>query len=193
MALKYAISGTDPYSIIGLPRQFYFDSNVLEEAFRRAASQVHPDQATGSTAAFQRLQEAAAILRDPAKRLRYLAGISEPRSLSLPSAATEFFSLVIDCLEKTDPLIKKYQATTAALAKALLSQELLQRRRSVRQALEKISNWESSLHHQLQAWDASNQKPSSTELLELASQFTFAQRWLQQLSERDLLLKTVAA
>jgi len=191
MAPKYAISGTDPYVVLGMARRFYLDPNVIEEAFRRTAAQHHPDQATGSTASFQELQEAAIILRDPAKRLRFLAGIPEPRSLPLPPAAMELFPLVTDCLQKSESFAKKYQSASGALTKALLSEELLQERLALQQTLQQVEKWESSLQQQLQSWDASLAQPSLEELLELANQFTFAQRWLQQLRERELLLKTV--
>ncbi len=185
------LNQTDLYAVLGLERHYYLDLNLIEEAFRRAAALSHPDQPTGSRALFQELQEATTTLRDPVKRLRYLAGIPEPSSLSLPPVAMKLFPNIIACLQTTDALLKKHQAASGTLAKALLTEELLQERRNLQQALQQVKTWESSLQHQLQTWDIMKISPSSEELLKLANQFTFAQRWLKQLQERELLLKTI--
>lgn len=191
MAPKHAMSGTDPYALLKLPCRFHLDSSVIEEAFRRAAALHHPDQTSGSTTSFHQLQEAATILRNPAKRLRHFAGASEPRSLQLPSAAAELFPSIMKTLQQADHLIKKYQNSSGNLTKALMKRELLEEQNTIQNTLQQIETWHESLQQQLRNFDASETIPSSEELLELANQFTFVQRWEQQLRECEFTLTTL--
>lgn len=68
----------DAFAIMGLPRQPALDAIELKETFRQAAARLHPDSPDGNTAAFHDLNEAFAILRDPARRLRHLVELTFP-------------------------------------------------------------------------------------------------------------------
>lgn len=180
----------DPFAALNLPRKFYFDSYVIEKTFRHAAASQHPDQAGGSTASFHELQEAANILRDPAKRLRYLAGAPETSSIPLPAAAMTLFPTIVTQLQCSDALLKKYQATQGSLAKAIMSDELVNARLKINEVLSSVQQWQEALEQKLRDLDATASASSSEALLELANSFSFAQRWDQQLRERALLLRT---
>jgi DnaJ-class molecular chaperone len=59
---------TDYYAVLGVPRTATADE--IKQAFRRLASQHHPDKG-GDTAKFQAIQEAYATLSDESKRAEY--------------------------------------------------------------------------------------------------------------------------
>ena len=191
MSLNVTKGRTDPYGLLGLPRAFYLDLNAIEEAFRRSAALHHPDQADGSTAFFHELQEAAAILRDPAKRLRYLAGAAETSSIPLPAVATDLFPMIVTQLQSSDSLIKKYQATQGSLAKAIMIDELVKARLKINEVLSCVQQWQDDLAQKLHDLDTGASEISPQELLELAHSFSFAQRWNQQLREKELILITL--
>lgn len=58
----------DHYATLGVPKNATPDD--IKKAFRKLASQHHPDKG-GDTAAFQKIQEAYAVLGDPEKRQQY--------------------------------------------------------------------------------------------------------------------------
>ena len=58
----------DYYSTLGVPRTANQDD--IKRAFRKLASQHHPDKG-GDTQRFQEIQEAYAVLSEPAKRQDY--------------------------------------------------------------------------------------------------------------------------
>jgi molecular chaperone DnaJ len=59
---------TDHYATLGVTKTATADQ--IKQAFRRLASQHHPDKG-GDTAQFQRVEEAYRVLSDPAQRQRY--------------------------------------------------------------------------------------------------------------------------
>jgi curved DNA-binding protein CbpA len=180
----------DPYLVLGLVRTLYVDPQVIDQSFRTLAAMHHPDRAGGCSATFQQIQEAAALLRDPAKRLRYLAGASERHTTSPPAAAMELFSTIVTCLQESDALLKKYQAALG-LTRALMIGRLLEQRRVLDQAIQQVEVWHERLLQRLRDLDQSEEEPSSQELLELATSFSFVQRWEQQLAERSLTFTTM--
>ena len=58
-------AGVDPYAVLGAARGA--DDAAIHAAYRDAVRRTHPD-AGGSAAAFEAVQEAYEVLRDPARR-----------------------------------------------------------------------------------------------------------------------------
>ena len=56
----------DPYQVLGVERSA--DANTIKQAYRKLASQWHPDKPNGDTQRFQQIQAAYNILGDPEKR-----------------------------------------------------------------------------------------------------------------------------
>jgi len=81
-------AGADPYAVLGVTR----DANqaAIHAAYRASVRRTHPD-AGGSVAAFEAVQEAYDVLRDPAKRRAWDAEPVRPRmqpTASRPTAAS---------------------------------------------------------------------------------------------------------
>lgn len=80
---------TDPYQILGVPRTA--DSDQIKRAYRKLASQNHPDRG-GDTARFQEIQAAYDTLSDPNKRSAHDRPQSEFFSNFGPGAHFDFES-----------------------------------------------------------------------------------------------------
>ncbi len=74
--------GVDPYVVLGVARRA--DEAEIHAAYRDAVRRTHPD-AGGSAAAFEAVQEAYEVLRDPARRRVWDAESARPRAA--PTAA----------------------------------------------------------------------------------------------------------
>jgi molecular chaperone HscB len=78
------LSDQDFFSLLGLPRSFDVEPQVLESAWKKVALAVHPDRFATRSAAEKRVamqwssqaNEAYRILKDPMSRARYLCELS---------------------------------------------------------------------------------------------------------------------
>ena len=78
------MNATDHFALFGLPRAFAIDPQVLEAAWKRVATAVHPDRFASGSAAEKRValqwstqaNEAWRVLRDPLSRARYLCELA---------------------------------------------------------------------------------------------------------------------
>ena len=80
-------AAVNPYAVLGVARGA--DEAQIHAAYRDAVRRTHPD-AGGSAAAFEAVQEAYEMLRDPAKRGVWDA--ESPRPRAAPTAANPAFS-----------------------------------------------------------------------------------------------------
>lgn len=187
---------SDPFLLLGMARRPMLDPEAIGSAYRKLAGQLHPDQASGDTLKFSELSEAADILKDPARRLRELAGGSvSSRNGSLPPEAADLFPKVAGVLQQTDSLLEKQGAATNALAKALLLTPLKKAAEDLESILSLLESWKSTLnqelHHLDQEWAEEEPLSSSTitSLSLLSDSFTYAGRWELQLRNRKLALE----
>ena len=79
----------DPFYLLGVARRPLLSEEEIGSAYRRLAGSLHPDQPKGNAEAFRALGEAAAILRDPARRLKAL--VDGDAAKGLPSQAADLF------------------------------------------------------------------------------------------------------
>jgi len=187
---------TDSFLLLGIARRPLLDPEVIGSAYRKLAGQLHPDLASGDTLRFRELSEAADMLRDPARRLRELAGGSASSSGgSLPPEAANLFPKVASVLQQADNLLEKQGAATNTLAKALLLTPLKKAARDLESILSLLESWKSTLNQELHRLDqewATHATPSPstvTALGLLSDSFTYAGRWELQLRNRKLALE----
>ena len=179
----------DPFALIGLTRRPLLSEEEIGSAYRKLAGELHPDQAGGDAQAFRTLGEAAAILRNPARRLRELAG--GPAGNQLPPEAAELFPKVASILQEADALVSQYAAASNALAKALLATPLKRFATELDQTLAQIQAWHTSLDQELEAMDRKWPKHHHVTMVLLADSFAYVLRWEGQLRERKLAMKSI--
>ncbi len=177
----------DPFETLSLPRRPLLSEDEIGVAYRKLAGELHPDQQGGDAVAFRELGEAMAILRDPARRLKELAGVSSTHPL--PAKAAEFFPKVAEILHRSDALNAQVAAASNALSKALLIAPLKSLLLDLTSVQEEISAWHSSLDEELQQLDQHWPEFDPQALSRLADSFAYADRWAAQLRERKLALE----
>jgi curved DNA-binding protein CbpA len=187
---------SDPFLLLGIARRPLLDPEVVGSAYRRLAGELHPDQASGDVSKFRELGESAAILKDPARRLRELAGGSQDfGGSSLPPEASDLFPKVAGILQQADDLLEKQSRATNALAKALLVTPLRKLTNDLERVSSHLESWKSTLDQELQRVDQEwpehgTPTPTAlTALRRLADSFTFAGRWELQLRNRKLAIE----
>jgi molecular chaperone HscB len=105
----------DFFELLGLPRRFEIDRDVLEDAYLAIASAVHPDrfatadlgQRRWAMERSARVNEAYRTLRDPAQRAEYLlqlAGIDLDSSDSRSGATAMDHGFLVEMLERREQL-----------------------------------------------------------------------------------------
>ena len=176
----------DPFSLLELSRRPLLSEEEVGTAYRKLAGALHPDQAGGDAVAFRKLGEAADILRDPARRLRELAGPGSGGNL--PPQAAEYCPRVAELLQRTNTLLEKQSQASNALAKALLAVPLKTVMTDLKSLLAVIRTWRATLNQELSEMDQRWPKHDSTTLVLLADSFAYAGRWEKQLRERELAL-----
>ena len=181
----------DAFSLFGLKRRPLIDEAALKEKYLRLATMRHPDMLGGNDEKFHLLQDAYKTLREPTARLRHLMELEFPggsQSNSAPHA--ELFMSAGSAVQAARAVFLRSENTTTALARALLSPEIVAALRQVREALESVQHAQDHLTVRLENVDMRWPEVSPDELAELASSFTFLSRWKSQLSEWEFRLAT---
>jgi curved DNA-binding protein CbpA len=93
-------AGVDPYAVLGVPRGA--PQVEIHAAYRAAVRRAHPDGG-GSDAAFEAVQEAYEVLRDPTRRAAWDAGPSTVR-VRPPAAERRSSSSMEDLLAESQRL-----------------------------------------------------------------------------------------
>lgn len=110
----------DFFALLGLSPHPWVDTAELKQNYHAAASQAHPDHATGDAAHFLRLGEAVACLKDPAARLRHLVALQY--GADLPKIRTkppmEIFTLVAESLRQADSAALQMKIANTPLGQA---------------------------------------------------------------------------
>ena len=182
---------SDPFVILTLPRRPLLSEEEIGDAYRKLAGELHPDQLKGDVGKFREIGEAANILRDPAKRLRVLAGAISAGSL--PPKADDLFTKVSAFIQRTDALVEKQRAASSALSKALLNAPLRAISTELDSLLEQLRTWHTSLDEELVVIDSAWPDCNPDAMNQLADSFAYAIRWEIQLRERKLALETALA
>ena len=175
-----------PFELLALPKRPLLSEEEIGTAYRKLAGELHPDQATGNVTRFKELGEAAAILRNPARRLRSL--VDQPPGSVIPPEAADLFPRVASLLREADDLLERHSAASNPLTKAVLAAPIKKLADDLDVLLATIESWHSRLNAQLIELDSLWPSQESTELASLADSFTYAARWESQLRERKLSL-----
>lgn len=176
----------NPFDLLGLQRRPLLSKEAVDSAYRQRAGKHHPDQPGGNALLFSELGEAAAILRDPTRRLRELS--SSPNGSQLPPKAAELFPQIASLLQQADDLINKDSTASNALSRALLAAPLKRLSSELDSILNHLQEWKESLDQELVTIDSRWPEHDPHEINTLADAYAYAGRWESQLRERKLTL-----
>ncbi len=115
----------DPFALFGVPRQLWLEEEALKSRFHALSAEHHPDVAPGSGGeAFAALNTAYRTLREPRTRLRaWLELEGAPRQAAAPAEVMALFPQMGAHAQALDAFLKRREAASSALAKALLLEE----------------------------------------------------------------------
>ena len=182
----------DAFAVFGISRRPLIDEPALKETYLRLAADRHPDASGGDDEEFHLVQEAYKTLRDPAARLRHLLELTFPTFRRdgghVPHA--ELFLRAGNAVQAARMVWQRFENTSSALARALLSPEIAEALREIREASGFVQEAEDELESQLEDLDTRWPDVSPDELSALATAFRFLSRWKSQLSEWEFQLSS---
>ncbi len=182
----------DAFAVFGISRRPLVDEAALKETYLKLAADRHPDTSGGDQAEFHLVQEAYKTLRDPTRRLRHLLELAFPAYSKdgghIPHA--ELFLRAGNAVQDARGIWQRFENTSSALARALLSPEIAKALQQIREASGFVQDAEGELATQLEALDARWPDISPDELSALATAFRFVSRWKSQLSEWEFQLSS---
>lgn len=188
---------SDCFAILSLPPRAALDNETLQQAYLTAARQAHPDQGQERCdhEAAADLNTALETLRAPEKRLRHLldhhSGGVPWRTVPLDNNTMALFEKLGPLLQQTGAFLKRKQAASSALAKALLAPQEMQLREALEDLAQLIDQRQSELNDTLPACDeriADGDPAVWNDLPILQSQFAYLAKWQTQLREALLQL-----
>lgn len=170
---------TDYFALLDQPQQAWLDPAQLQEVYYAKARAATPDA---------ELNEAYQVLSDPKGRLRHLltlrGEIPARENASVPGEIEDLFSSVAGLTREADLFINKLSQATNALSRSLLKNELTAIETKITETLASVSELKNAALVRLQSVEENDSK----QLHALYLQFSYLNRWIEQLEERQVQL-----
>ncbi len=134
------VETTDAFGLLGLRRGLVFSPEEVGTAFREAGKRVHPD-AGGGEGEFARLQEAAAMVASPGRRLRLwmeLEGLPVEVRGAISPNLMDVFGEVGALMQQAESVIRKRDGARSALGLALLEGETQAAREGIAEGIARV-------------------------------------------------------
>ena len=186
---------TDAFALLDEPRQPWLEVEALKTKFLTRSAATHPDKFTDpaeketAQARFAELNTAHETLRDPKRRLQHLLTLErghKPDEVhDILPATVDLFQQVGQLLRDLAPFLAQREAETSPLLKAQTYPKALD-------WLEQVTTLQKTLTQSLQHLDTQLQslnKNWTPETLEpLFHQYSYLQKWREQLNDRAVRL-----
>jgi len=190
------VSEPDPFDVLGVEARPFPDSDVIGEAYRRAAAECHPDRPGGDgerlsflNAARERLSQPSSLLRDLARRLPSARGVSGISESAVPTEAFELFSRTAHAMRLADEAIQAEPASPRSrLAEAAWRSVQRRAERVVGEVRTDVLAWISRLDAGRRELDNRWPAVAAEEVETLANRYCFAERWDAGLREQQFRL-----
>jgi len=170
---------TDYFALLDQPRQPWLDLEKLKEVYHARTRDEQPDAY---------LNEAYQVLRDPKRRLHHLLTLrGQPPSrdnASVPQEIENLFPAVANLTREAELIADKLSAASNKLSRSLLQAEVAIVQKKLAETLTKISDLKNAALVRLQTAGEND----SADLHALYLQFSYLNRWLEQLNEKQLQL-----
>jgi len=185
-------SMADFFALLSLPPCAALNEDQLQQAYLSATRLVHPDQTGGDSMLSSDLNAAQEALKSPVTRLKHLVEQHSQtawRAVPLEPALMSLFEKLGPLLQLSAQFLARKQATTSALAKALLSSEEMRLRESLEGLNAEIEELWQKLESDLPACDQRiiQADPSVwPDLQALQAKFSYLTKWRSQIREKLL-------
>ena len=178
---------TDHFATFDLLRAPWLDADELKERFHRLSAQRHPDAKGGSGAAFEQLNAAWQILREPAACLRHYLELEHPGALGTnaqpPAELADLFMDIAAFRQDAQRFATRKAAATSPLTRALLEPERIALK-------DRGGSLSTGIRERLEAVCMRLGKENLTreELTLIQVSLTYLGKWTPQVSESQLAL-----
>jgi curved DNA-binding protein CbpA len=183
----FQIFGVDPFPAI--------DMDEVKKRYLEWSASTHPDVGGAeSSGAFAELNEAYKILSSDRLRLKHLlelCGMKDPGAISaVPRNLGDLFMKAGGVLNASNRLIKEKAGAESVLEQAALQGELLEKIDELQELLSELSALRSGLRERLAALNLSwqNNPQKVEELKEIYLEFSYLEKWIEQVQEKAFLL-----
>ncbi len=179
----------DAFALLGLPPRAALEEDTLQAAYLDATRRAHPDQAGGDATLSAELNAAVETLKSPVTRLKHLIEKHSDtpwRAVPLDAALMSLFEKLGPLLQTSAVFLKKKQAATSALGRALLAGEEMKLRESLEAlGLEIEAGWQPMLAQlgELDARLTAGDAGVWTELQGLQARLAYLSKWRAQIRE----------
>ncbi len=176
------------FALLGLPRAAALDPDTLQQAWLAASRTAHPDQPGGDAARAAEVNAAYETLQSPEKRLKHLLELGETpwRAVPIDDAMMALFGRVGTALQGVAAFLKKREAATTALARALLAPQEMKLREQVEETGHAVEAQRAALLAALPALDArltSGDPAASADLQTAQARLAYLVKWQGQIRE----------
>lgn len=184
---------TDYFARLGQPRSPFLEIAEIDRAFRERARVEHPD-ASGDSARFAELNEAAAVLRNPGKRLRHLLeleGITADTA-KISSNLEEIFLTAATLAAQVRRELAQNHSSESAIVTALHRVRRRELQVEIARKIEALEKEDAHLQEEVKLLGASwGGAPAATlgQIPPLLSKLAFVDRWLGTLRELEFSLR----
>lgn len=193
---------TDYFALLEFPRSPWLEVAEVKTQFARLSGPVHPDRVhqaddtirAAATQRYAELNSAQQCLADTRQRLRHLLELETgelPTDVGVvPPQISDLFFEVGQALKLSDELVRQKQLATSPMVQAQVMRQAMARLEAVRGVIARLDQRRDLLDARCRelggAWLAGER--SSKELTELHRDYSYVNRWLEQLRERSLRL-----
>lgn len=176
------------FALLGLPRAAALDADVLQKAWLEASRTAHPDQPGGDATRAAEINAAYETLQSPEKRLKHLLELHETpwRAVPIDEAMMALFGRVGAALQGVAAFLKKREAATSTLAKALLAPQEMKLREQVEELGIAVDEQREALLAALPALDArleDGDTSAAVELQTVQARLAYLVKWQGQIRE----------
>lgn len=181
------------FATLGVPDRLVLDSATIEERWKDATLQSHPDRQSENeaTGQFAEVNLARSILEDPARRLEHWLKQKAPELTPDRTIAPELmdlFSTLSQTLATVDDVLSRHQKASTALAKALLAKEAIQAQLDIQSCLQQILPLKTSILDRFEFFELEATNGNFEEASRGLGQLQFLRKWEQQCQNRLLAL-----
>jgi curved DNA-binding protein CbpA len=181
------------FALLGLPRIAALDDEALQKAWLAASRNAHPDQPGGDAARAAEINTAYETLQAPEKRLKHLLDLHEVpwRTVPIDDAMMSLFGQLGPALQNVAAFLKRKQAATSALAKALLSPDEMRLREQLETLGTTLDTERTALLEKLPAFDSRLSAGDTSTLADLQilqARAAYFSKWQAQVREALLSL-----
>jgi len=193
---------TDYFALLELPRSPWLEVADVKNRFAQLSGPVHPDRVhqaddatrTAATQRYAELNSAQQCLADTRQRLRHLIELETgglPTDVgTVPPQISDLFFEVGQALKLSDELVRQKQAATSPMVQAQVMREAMERMESLRGVIANLDMRRVALDNfcrELAALWRGGERATG-KLVELHREYSYVNRWLEQLRERSLRL-----